>query len=249
MTQPRSHSLALGLIECAEPGRVDQADACTGLDDGLHTRQVTVPRSIHERRAAGVAARIDLDSALSQECEDALRSTRGSRVQRRPSDLVGEIRGHALGEKPAHRGHVIAVGKVPNVAGAHLVLITGFSHRREKIVGEHGDRRLEKRPLGGSFVVCVSRRFLPAEVEAEDLRLGPVSAPAHLFCWLDFLPGRGSSESPARTKVQKKNGTGEICATTPWITPAGTPWRSLPTTRTRVRASACLEETVGPGTV
>ena len=192
MTQPRSHSLALGLIECAEPGRVDQADACTGLDDGLHTRQVTVPRSIHERRAAGVAARIDLDSALTQECEDALRSTRGSRVQRRPSDLVGEIRGHALGEKPAHRGHVIAVGKVPNVAGAHLVLITGFSHRREKIVGEHGDRRLEKRPLGGSFVVCVSRRFLPAEVEAEDLRLGPVSAPAHLFCWLDFLPGRGS---------------------------------------------------------
>ena len=154
MTQPRSHSLALGLIECAEPGRVNQADACTGLDDGLHTRQVAVPRSIHERRAAGVTARVDLDSALTQECEDALRSTRGSGVQRRPSDLVGEIRGHALGEKPAHRGHVIAVGKVPNIASAHLVLITGFSHRREQtgrseqIDGEHGDRRLEKRPRG-----------------------------------------------------------------------------------------------------
>jgi hypothetical protein len=159
ITEPCSHSLTLGLIECAESGRIEQTDACTGLDDGLDTGQMPVPRSIHERRAASVAARVNGDSALTQECEDALRSTGGCSMQRRPTHFVGQVRGHTLGEKPAHRGHVIAVRKVPNVAGAHLVLITGFSHcakaqvlrQRRAELRERADQlheRAELRDLG-----------------------------------------------------------------------------------------------------
>eukprot|EP00964_Phaeocystis_antarctica_P159437 scaffold130458_cov63-Phaeocystis_antarctica.AAC.2 len=107
------------------PDRVRRARQ---LDDGLDAGQLPVPRGFHERRAAGVAARVDLDFALTQEREDALRSAGGRSMHRRPSYFVGKVCRHTFGEKPAHRGHVIAVGKVPDIARAHLVLITGFSH-------------------------------------------------------------------------------------------------------------------------
>ena len=215
MPQPRSHSLALGLIECAEPGRIDQADACTGLDDGLHTRQVPVPRSIHERRAFSVAARVHLHSALTQECEDALCSTRGSGVQRRPSHFVGEIRGHALGEKPVHRGHVIAIGKVPNVAGAHLVLIAGFSHRRRSKIQRDGDRRLEKSAKSArittSFVAALLRKSYLGTIAAWVPNYNIKERGLISSLPLDF-PRRAcvrSSESPARGR-RSTGRTGEL---------------------------------------
>ena len=82
---------------------------------------------------------------------------------------------HTFGEKPAHRGHVIAVGKVPDVARAHLVLITGFSHgpKAQPLRQASSERAAkpcasstiaekvfeDKRPVGVSFVDVRRRRL------------------------------------------------------------------------------------------